>query len=154
MEVLAGEVLSEDQVFEFQEAFCLLDKDGDGRITIQELGTSIRSLGLHPSEGELKEMMRQVDVEGKGSIEFGEFLGLMATKMKENEADQELREAFRVFDKDQDGFISPNELRHVMMNVGERVTDEELEQMVKVADLDGDGRINYEEFVKMMIASF
>ncbi|CAI0384107.1 unnamed protein product [Linum tenue] len=129
MEVLAGEVLSEDQVFEFQEAFCLLDKDGDGntyityklidlryvcvragRITIQELGTSIRSLGLHPSEGELKEMMRQVDVEGKGSIEFGEFLGLMATKMKENEADQELREAFRVFDKDQDGFISPNEV--------------------------------------------
>ncbi|CAI0384555.1 unnamed protein product [Linum tenue] len=129
MEVLPGEVLSEDQVFEFQEAFCLLDKDGDGntyitylvielryvcvragRITIQELGTSIRSLGLHPSEGELKEMMRQVDVEGKGSIEFGEFLGLMATKMKENEADQELREAFRVFDQDQDGFISPNEV--------------------------------------------
>ncbi|CAN1271911.1 unnamed protein product [Linum perenne] len=77
----------------------------------------------------------------------------MAMKVKENEASQEFRDAFRVFDKDQDGFISPNELRHVMVNFGERVTDEELEQMVKEADVDGDGLINFEEFVKVMISS-
>ncbi|CAN1245602.1 unnamed protein product [Linum grandiflorum] len=55
-------------------------------------------------------MINQVDVDGKGSIGFDEFLSLMASKVKENEADQELRDAFRVFDKDQDGFISPNEV--------------------------------------------
>ncbi|CAN0829544.1 CAM5 [Linum grandiflorum] len=153
MEVLPGEVLANDQILEFHEAFCLLDKDGDGRITIQELGTALRSLGIHPSDRELNAMINQVDVDGKGSIGFDEFLSLMASKVKENEADQELRDAFRVFDKDQDGFISPNELRHVMMNVVERVTDEELEQMVKEADLDGDGLINFEEFAKVMLAS-
>ncbi|GMN25468.1 hypothetical protein TIFTF001_000948 [Ficus carica] len=97
-------------------------------------------------------MISEVDVDGNGTIEFGEFLNLMARKMKENEADEELREAFKVFDKDQDGYISPTELRHVMINLGERLKDEELEQMIREADLDGDGLINYEEFVRMMLA--
>ncbi|CAN1765182.1 CAM [Linum perenne] len=113
MEVLPGEVLREDQILEFEEAFFLLDKDGDGRITSQELGAALRSLGIHPTEGELKDMISEVDIDGKGSVGFGEFVSLMAMKVKENEASQEFRDAFRVFDKDQDGFISPNEVTHL-----------------------------------------
>nr|CAN81743.1 hypothetical protein VITISV_002603 [Vitis vinifera] len=71
---------------------------------------------------------------------------------KESEAEEELKEAFKVFDKDQDGYISANELRNVMFNLGERLTDEEAEQMIREADLDGDGQVNYEEFVRMMLA--
>ncbi|XP_006471666.2 calmodulin-like protein 8 isoform X2 [Citrus sinensis] len=146
-----GDVLPEDQIAEFQEAFCMLDGDGDGCITIEELAVAIKSLDQNPTEEELRNMISEVDVNGNGTIEFGEFLNLMARKMKENEAQEELKEAFKVFDKDQDGYISPNELRHVMMNIGEKVTDEELEQMVREADLDGDGQINYEEFARMML---
>ncbi|KAK9218651.1 hypothetical protein WN943_007288 [Citrus x changshan-huyou] len=120
-------------------------------ITIEELAVAIKSLDQNPTEEELRNMISEVDVNGNGTIEFGEFLNLMARKMKENEAQEELKEAFKVFDKDQDGYISPNELRHVMMNIGEKVTDEELEQMVREADLDGDGQINYEEFARMML---
>ena len=58
-------------------------------------------------------------------------------------------EAFGVFDKDGSGFISPAELRHVMTQLGEKLTDEEVNEMVKEADCDGDGRVNYEEFVNM-----
>eukprot|EP00258_Populus_trichocarpa_P016687 XP_006375914.2 calmodulin-like protein 11 [Populus trichocarpa] len=97
-------------------------------------------------------MIREVDVDGNGTIEFGEFWNLMARKIKENDADDELKEAFKVFDKDQDGYISSNELRHVMINLGEQLTDKELELMIQVADLDGDGHVNYEEFVRMMLA--
>ncbi|KAF2298450.1 hypothetical protein GH714_023613 [Hevea brasiliensis] len=97
-------------------------------------------------------MINEVDVNGNGTIEFGEFLNLMARKMKESEAEEELKEAFKVFDKDQDGYISPNELRHVMINLGEKLTDEEVELMIREADLDGDGQVNYEEFVRMMLA--
>ncbi|KAA8544924.1 hypothetical protein F0562_019681 [Nyssa sinensis] len=147
-----GDVLTEEQIAEFQEAFCLLDKDGDGCITIEELATAIRSLGQIPTEEELQNMINEVDVNGNGTIEFGEFLSLMARKMKESEAEEELKEAFRVFDKDQDGYISANELRSVMVNLGERLSDEEVEQMIREADLDGDGQVNYEEFVRMMLA--
>ncbi|KAH7543239.1 calmodulin-like protein 11 [Ziziphus jujuba] len=147
-----ADVLSEEQIAEFQEAFCLFDRDGDGCITIDELATAIKSLDQNPTEEELKNMISEVDADGNGTIEFGEFLNLMARKMKENEAEEELKEAFRVFDKDQDGYISPNELRHVMINLGERLTDEEVDQMIREADLDGDGLVNYEEFVRMMLA--
>ena len=60
--------------------------------------------------------------------------------------------AFKVFDKDGNGFISAAELRHVMTNLGEKLTDEECDEMIREADIDGDGQINYEEFVKMMMS--
>ena len=56
-----------------------------------------------------------------------------------------------MFDKDGNGFISAAELRHVMTNLGEKLTDEEVDEMIREADIDGDGQINYEEFVKMMM---
>ena len=64
----------------------------------------------------------------------------------------EFKEAFRVFDKDGNGFISAAELRHIMTNLGEKLTDEEVDEMIREADIDGDGQINYEEFVKVMMA--
>ncbi|XWS53898.1 hypothetical protein CRYUN_Cryun10bG0039700 [Craigia yunnanensis] len=145
-----GDILSEEQIVEFKEAFCLFDKDGDGCITVEELATVIRSLGQNPTEKELQDMINEVDADGNGTIEFSEFLNLMAKKMKETDAEEELKEAFKVFDKDQNGYISATELRHVMINLGEKLSDEEVEQMIKEADLDGDGQVNYEEFVKMM----
>lgn len=56
--------------------------------------------------------------------------------------------AFRVFDRNGDGFISASELRHVMTNLGEKLTDEEVEDMIREADLDGDGLVNYEGLYK------
>ncbi|KAL6325737.1 hypothetical protein AAG906_024555 [Vitis piasezkii] len=147
-----GDVLTAEQIAEFQEAFCLFDMDGDGCITLDELTIVIKSLEHSTTKEELQTMMDEVDVDGNGTIEFGEFLNLMARKMKESEAEEELKEAFKVFDKDQDGYISANELRNVMFNLGERLTDEEAEQMIREADLDGDGKVNYDEFVRMMLA--
>lgn len=144
--------LSEDQISEFQEAFCLFDKDGDGCITLDELATVIQSLGQNPIKEELQDMINEVDINGNGTIEFGEFLSLMARKIKETDAEEELKEAFKVFDKDQNGYISASELRNVMINLGEKLTDEEVNQMIREADVDGDGQVNYEEFVRMMMA--
>ena len=50
----------------------------------------------------------------------------------------------QVFDKDGNGYISAAELRHVMTNLGEKLTNEEVDEMIREADLDGDGQVNYE----------
>jgi len=144
--------LTDEQIAEFKEAFSLFDKDGDGTITTKELGTVMRSLGQNPTEAELQDMINEVDADGNGTIDFPEFLTMMARKMKDTDSEEEIVEAFKVFDKDGNGFISAAELRHVMTNLGEKLTDEEVDEMIREADVDGDGQINYEEFVKMMMA--
>ena len=99
-----------------------------------------------------KMLSPQVDADGNGTIDFPEFLSLMARKMKDTDTEEELIEAFKVFDRDGNGFISAAELRHVMTNLGEKLTDEEVDEMIREADVDGDGAINYQEFVRMMMA--
>lgn len=91
---------------------------------------------------------------GNGTIDFPEFLTMMARKMKDTDSEEEIREAFRVFDKDGNGFISAAELRHVMTNLGEKLTDEEVDEMIREADIDGDGQVNYEGKMYTILLGF
>ena len=144
--------LTDEQIAEIKEAFSLFDKNGDGTITTKELGTVMRSLGQNPTEAELCDMINEGDAKGHGTIYLSDFLTMMARKMKDTDSEEEILEAFKVFDKDGNGFISAAELRHIMTNLGEKLSDEEVDEMIREADIDGDGQINYEEFVKMMMS--
>ena len=145
------ENLTDEQIAEFKEAFQIFDKDGDGSITTKELGTVMRSLGQNPSDEEVRQMIEEVDEDKSETIDFKEFLGLMARKMKETDAEDELLEAFKVFDRDGNGKISAHELRYVMLSSGEDLTEQDIQEMVMEADIDGDGFIDYQEFVKIMM---
>ena len=112
----------------------------------------MRSVGQSPTESELADMINEIDADGNGTIDFPEFLTMMARKVKDTESEEEILEAFKVFDKDGNGFISAAELRHIMTNIGEKNTGEEVDEMIREADIGGDGKINYEEFVKMMMS--
>ena len=95
-------------------------------------------------------------------IEFPEFLEMMAKKMTPSDSEEELKEAFRVFDQDGNGFISAAELKNVMRQLGEKLTNEEIgnsvlcrgnnksDEMMREADIDGDGQINFQEFRLLM----
>src|SRR3954452_9387904 len=106
-----------------------------GCITTKDLGTVMRSLGQNPTEAELQDMINEVDADGNGTIDFPEFLTMMARKMKDHDSEEEIKEAFKVFDKDGNGFISAAELRHVMTNLGEKLTDEEVDEMVNLQSI-------------------
>ncbi|KAF8823390.1 calmodulin-like protein [Lentinula edodes] len=112
----------------------------------------MRSLGQNPTDAELQDMINEVDVDGNGTIDFKEFLSMMAKKFKDTDSEEEIRQAFQVFDKDGNGTISAKELKAVMESLGEKLSDKEVDAMIQEADLDGDGCINYQEFVNMMLS--
>jgi calmodulin len=63
----------------------------------------MRSLGQNPTEAELQDLINEVDADGYGTIDFTEFITMMARKMKDTESEEEIRVAFKVFDKDGNG---------------------------------------------------
>ncbi|PON54423.1 Parvalbumin [Parasponia andersonii] len=112
-----ADALTENQIAEFREAFSLIDRDSDGFVTMEELTGIILSLDEHPSKDEIGDMINEVDFDGNGTIDFDEFLNIMTRKMKEKVA-EELKEAFKVFDRNQDGYISANEVKiHSLYNL-------------------------------------
>ncbi|XP_064597281.1 neo-calmodulin-like [Liolophura sinensis] len=146
-----GSKLSEKQLEEIKKSFELFDKDGNGKITKDELGVVMRSLGQKPSEADLRDIMKEADRDGSGAIEFDEFLNMMEKKYRDLDTEeQEMKNAFRVFDRNGDGFISSAELRTVLVNLGEKLTDKQIDDLMREADKDGDGRISYEEFSKVL----
>ncbi|KAJ0164890.1 Calmodulin [Colletotrichum tanaceti] len=147
----AASGLTEEQKAQYREVFDLFDKDGTGDITAQELGEVMRSLGLNPSDTELNDMVNEVDADNNGTIDFNEFLNLMAQKVQIGDAEEELKNAFKVFDRDGSGTISAEELRHVLTSLGENMTPAEIDEMIQMADKDGDGSIDYDEFASIMM---
>ena len=147
------EYISEEQRKELQDVFDQFDKDKDGKISGLELGNAMMSMGQNPTEEEINEMMREVDLNQDGKIDFDEFMILMTRSSPDTQTEEEVINAFRVFDKEGNGLIASSELKHIMMTIGDKMTEEEAEEMVNEADIDEDGMINYEEFVRMMMAS-
>ncbi|PAA62482.1 hypothetical protein BOX15_Mlig012129g3 [Macrostomum lignano] len=77
----------------------------------------------------------------------------MVVKMRRRDSEEMLKQAFSVFDSEGQGWVSTDELRHVMKVLSEKMTDEEVEEMIRQADQDGDGSVNYEEFCRLMAGS-
>ncbi|ELU09134.1 hypothetical protein CAPTEDRAFT_228814 [Capitella teleta] len=145
---LQVEHLTDEEIQEYKEAFAMFDKDGDGTISTKELGIVMRSLGQNPTESELQEIINEVDMDGNGTIDFEEFVVMMAKQ--QCLGPEELEQAFRMFDKDGDGFIDARELRHLLTNLGEKLTETEVDEMIREVDIDGDGKVDYNEFVQML----
>jgi calmodulin len=148
-----GNGLTPEQIAEFREAFNIFDKDGDGRVTVKELGIVMRSLGQNPSAAELDAMVAEVDTEGAKTVEFTEFLDMMAKQLEEKGIEEEVKDAFAAFDKDKDGKITAAELIHIMKNIGEPLPQEDIDEMIAEADINKDGNIDYVDFIHRMLYS-
>ena len=115
----------EDKIAEYKEAFDLFDKDGSGSIDVNE-----------------------IDEDGNGKIEFEEFLGALVNKSLGDE--NIIKQAFAILDRTDSGYITPNDLRHAMLCLGENYTIEEIGEMISLVDDDQDGVINFQEFNKLI----
>ncbi|KLU81384.1 hypothetical protein MAPG_00474 [Magnaporthiopsis poae ATCC 64411] len=156
--------LTNDQLKQLKEVFDIIDKDGTGSISAEEFADAMESLGLSATDAEAQDIINDIDINKDGQIDFHEFLRAMAhpetdralnpnsQKPDMKKEQRELLQAFKVFDQDGSGSISPEELRQALRQLGDFYSDEEINDMISHADLDGNGSIDYQEFVQLMSA--
>lgn len=141
---------------DYKMAFKLLDKDGDGTLSLLELQEVFTNLNFKFTEGELKRMVATIDKNKDGQIDLDEFMVMMRRKVFNSSSkyslsyEDELKEAFDVFDKDGNGKITAQELADTMKALGENLTQGDIEFMMSEVDQDDDQEIDFAEFKKMM----
>ncbi|KAF2295922.1 hypothetical protein GH714_010767 [Hevea brasiliensis] len=103
---------------ELARVFQMFDRNGDGRITKKELNDSLENLGIFIPDLELTQMIQNIDVNGDGCVDIDEFGALYQSIMDERDEEEDMKEAFNVFDQNGDGYISVDELRSVLAALG------------------------------------
>lgn len=143
-----------DVRWELAQAFRLIDRDNDGVVTREELEAVLTRLGARPpSPEEVAMMLSEVDGDDRGCISVEAIMNRVGSDGSGSGPDpeEELREAFEVFDTDRDGRISAEELLRVFKAIGdERCTLEECRRMIEGVDRNGDGFVCFEDFSRMM----
>ena len=138
----------EDEFKEFEEQFINIAGNLQTSIDINMLSLLTKNLGQNYRPEELERIMEEVDEDGNGKIEFKEFVKAMENKSKEDE--YTIKQAFAILDRNDSGYITPNDLRHAMICLGENYSLEEITEMISLVDEDQDGVINFQEFNKLV----
>ena len=112
----------------------LFDKDGSGSIDVNELKDAMKALGIYLKKDEVKAKMTKADKDGSGAIDEIEFLALMAEQIESRNQEEELRKVFRIYDDDDNGVISEENIRRCARDLQEDVTDEEVKVMMQMGD--------------------
>ena len=98
-------------------------------------------------------MLEMVDADTNGNVGLPEIMIMLARKMKDDDTEEQVQKAFKVYDRDNNNEIEIDDLRRIMVNLSDKLTDEEMEEIAREADEDGNGVIDHEEFVRMLITS-
>jgi calcium-dependent protein kinase len=135
--------MTEGEIAELKKQFMAIDADGNGVITVAELATALRDMGLGMIEEEVNELLNGIDIDGDGLVDYPEFL---AATMKRNLANKEeyLLNAFNYFDTKGQGIITKSDLVQFMGS------EDQAQEVINEVDTNGDGHISFEEFVAMM----
>lgn len=144
-----AEFLSVEEVEDIKDMFKKMDVDDDGIISIEELKAGLRNFGSQLAESDVQMLIEAVDANGKGSLDYGEFLAV-SLHLQRVANDEHLRKAFSYFDKDGNSFIEPDELRESLVEDGADDCSDLANEIFQEVDKDKDGKISYEEFVAMM----
>jgi len=136
---------------ELKEAFNMFDRDKDGLINYNELGNVLKSQGFNPTNQELLEMIADVDENEDEKINFEEFLILMHSRLKKADIENELNEAFSVFDKNGSGIISVREFKRIMGSLGDKISEDEVDEIIQKVDPKNRGYINYKDLTKIIV---
>merc|ERR1712168_313811 len=147
--------LAVDEMKCLKVCFDLFDTKKQDYLSADGLGEIMRAMGFRPTEEELVDLVNEIDEDGSGQIEFPEFCQLCATFLVEDPdietMKKELKDAFRIYDKEGQGFITMDTLRGLISELLQPLTQEELDGIIEELDEDGSGTMDFDEFCEMMM---
>ncbi|XP_076253624.1 troponin C-like isoform X4 [Rhynchophorus ferrugineus] len=145
--------LPAEQVAVLRKAFEAFDSQKSGSIPCDMVADILRIMGQPFDKKILEELIEEVDADKSGRLEFEEFVTLAAKFIVEEDDEamqKELKEAFRLYDKEGNGYIPTSCLREILRELDDQLTDRELDMMIEEIDTDGSGTVDFDEFMEMM----
>ena len=144
--------LTGEEFEKIRNVFLEVDEDGDSRLTKEELRKCFRDDRGRLDEFDLDYMIKMMDLDQNGTVEFHEYLEIMAfLNFNKGLNTRTAGQFFRALDKDGDGYLTADELLEFYKMVGEAneggPSKEEIEQLIQTLDKDGDGKVDLQEFM-------
>ena len=139
----SNEQLLKEKENKLKDIFYLVDQDKDNKIDTNEVGVTLRALGIYLSQEDISQITKEIDPSGCGKVTYEQFKDLYITKLSTNKKVNDLVKAFKSFDKENKGVINLNELKHGLTVLGEPLSDYEIELLMEEANCDENGNVDY-----------
>ena len=131
------------------DIFNMYDIENSGKINSGDVRSLLLNMGYQPSNEDIIEFLRLADKTNTGFVSKENFIKALHEKytIPKNQL-EEIKEAFKTFDKDKDGKITFKEFRNILKQFGENINDEEIDKIFKFIHADNNGKIDFDDFVE------
>ncbi|CAH0585504.1 unnamed protein product [Chrysodeixis includens] len=140
------------QIIMLRRAFSMFDSQKQGRIEKEKVRTILNTMVHNYDDLELDRMLDSEDAEACGKLNFDSFVRVAMYFLEEDDEalQKELKEAFRLYDKEGNGYIPTSSLREILAALDEQLTPDQLNEMIAEIDTDASGTVDFDEFMAMM----
>ncbi|CAH0755747.1 unnamed protein product [Diatraea saccharalis] len=136
-----------------RKAFQMFDTTKSGYIDVLKISTILNTMGQLFDDSELQALISENDPEGSGKINFDGFCNIASHFLEEEDAEamqQELKEAFRLYDREGNGYITTSTLKEILAALDDKLSNADLDGIIAEIDTDGSGTVDFDEFMEMM----
>lgn len=143
----------EQKMLMLRKAFQMFDTSKSGVIETMKVSTILNTLGLLFDDGELQNVIAEVDSGNSGKVDFEGFCEIAANFLEEEDSEamqQELKEAFRLYDREGNGYITTKTLKEILAALDDKLNNDDLDGIIQEIDTDGSGTVDFDEFMEMM----
>lgn len=143
--------VDEEHLAMLKKAFGMFDQKKTGSIEVNKVAAILNTMGQQFDDDELQQLCTDKAKDGK--LDFDSFVSIASNFLEEedDEAMQaELKEAFRLYDKEGNGYITTQVLKEILKALDDKLTSEDLDGIIEEVDTDGSGTLDFDEFLEMM----